>query len=114
LTLQTKHCLATGLVGAGDIDGARLLFEEVAADFTGQLGPAHPHTQMAVQSVASVHMRTIVCTSMRAWSNTRPAAKPAAIATTVVVLLGLVGAVQHNGKRATVLGFDADRGRSVL
>ena len=51
---------------------------------------------------------------MRAWSNTRPAAKPAAIATTVVVLLGLVGAVQHNGKRATVLGFDADRGRSVL
>jgi hypothetical protein len=44
-----------------------------------------------------------------------PAAAPTPTAqAAVVVLKGLVGAAVHNGKRATVLGFAADRGRFTV
>ena len=102
-TLRTKGNLACLLAQTGDLAGARPLFEEVAVGLTAQLGPTHPHTQQAMQCLAGVRRRELGAAL----------AQPGAAATEapVVVLKGLVGGAEHNGKRANVLDFVADRGR---
>ena len=117
------------------------LFEEAAVGFQAQLGAAHPRTQTSVQNMTicreqaaalvpsqqtpGLQTHEILYRDDSAWQTAASAAEaaaeaaqPAANATTegvtVVVLKGLVGAVQHNGKRATVLGFDAGHGRFEL
>eukprot|EP01051_Picozoa_sp_SAG22_P010265 SAG22_NODE_912_length_6534_cov_2.967211_2_plen_224_part_00 len=119
-TLIAKMNLANS-VGSGSAAEALPLFEEAAVGLTEQLGPAHPHAQMAVENATGCRRAlglpataALAPAAARFIANNRAPAEAAAAATVVVVLKGLVGAAQHNGKRAAVLGFLEDRDRFEL
>jgi hypothetical protein len=112
-TLRCKMNMA-GPLAVMDLIGARRLLEEAAAGFEAQLGPAHPDTKMAAQKLALLSSNYFQMLGAPAPAPARPAADTTAAGTAVVVLKGLVGAAQHNGKRAAMLGFAADRGQLTV
>jgi tetratricopeptide (TPR) repeat protein len=103
MTVSTKFNLANLHLEMGQLSEALSLYEEAVAGFTALLGPMHGNTQLAAKALAHCRQQlSLLSEALKA---------PNAV---VVVLCGLVGAAQHNGKQASVLGFAVDRGRFTV